>query len=642
MRALVAATSFALIGLVCAGAQADRRRAAPEAAIAFVAGEEGYVYVAVPGRPTRRLTRGRDWGAQTVTWSPDGTRLAVVSDNAPDDYVGTVYTIGLHGAHRRRLTLLKSEEAQLRWRARNRIDVLTAVWPDKTRVTTVGVERPGRPRTRVEPAGVLSPDGSFRARVATSYRHDGELVVAPRGGGRAVTLGPLRSVGPARLRVSAPTWSRSGNRLAFALDRGRGPEIWTIRVDSGRLRRVIGAPRLAAGPEWSPDGRLIAYAADVDDDGIDELYVVHPDGTGQRRLASGVYIQAFAWRPSPAPAPEERSLTIRHHPPLLVRTSSWQLAKGRFRLTDLRVLRRFPSDLARPTLADISPDGSLVAFYDRAGLQLLDLRAGSTTRVAPPPVDLGRARFSLGGRYLAYRRRRRLVVRDLASGVERVAARSRWGAFGWLRGGRLAFVGDRGRVKVVVPGRRPHAIPGVPLVDRFAFSPDGRRLLYDRACKTYLFDRRTHATRRLSGHMFVPDAPWAADATYFVLQWAEECTKGGIWAYHSWDALYASDGRKVAETGGRDATWSHHGRLLFVYPIQTGTETAGTQAISVIEPRRRRESSLLGEGNAYNQALVGPGSWVVFAKYDRPDLVSDFVTSGAVYVARLRARGASR
>jgi Tol biopolymer transport system component len=53
--------------------------------IAFVAGEDGYVYTANPdahGRPLRQLTRGSVWGAIRIAWSPDGSRLAYVSERA--------------------------------------------------------------------------------------------------------------------------------------------------------------------------------------------------------------------------------------------------------------------------------------------------------------------------------------------------------------------------------------------------------------------------------------------------------------------------------------------------------------------------------------------------------------------------------
>jgi hypothetical protein len=321
-----------------------------------------------------------------------------------------------------------------------------------------------------------------------------------------------------------------------------------------------------------------------------------------------------------------------------LRTRTYTLRHGRLRLRDVRLLRRFGSYEDWPQLLDISSDGALVALRLHGALELLDLRTNRLALVAAAPWS--GAAFSPDGLRLAYRHRHRLLVRDLRTGGDMLVARSKWGRFEWLQNGRLVFLGDRGTLKLSRPGRAPRPLPRLPRLTDFAFSPSGRRLLYDRRCKTYLLDRRTGTTRRISGHMFLPTEPWAPDGSSFVLQWAEECTPktGVIWAYHSWDALYAADGRKVAVTGGRDATWSSDSRLLFVYPIQTGSATAGTDAISVIEPRRRHESALLREGNAYNPALIGPGRWVVFAKYDRPDLVPQGDVSGGLYVARLVRR----
>jgi hypothetical protein len=121
-----------------------------------------------------------------------------------------------------------------------------------------------------------------------------------------------------------------------------------------------------------------------------------------------------------------------------------------------------------------------------------------------------------------------------------------------------------------------------------------------------------------------------------VLQWAEECTRktGAVWAYHSHDLLFSRSGTQVAQTSGRGATWSRDSSLVLVYPHHTGTAVSGTQGLVAVDPARRRESTLISVGNAYNPAFLGPGRWLVFTKYDRPDRVPYEDTAGGLYIGR--------
>ena len=634
--------------LLCAGCiGSPRDGAAPTTRplqIAFVAGVDGYVYtVAADGSRLRRLTRGHEWGAASIAWSPDGTRLAVVSTNVRESarYSSNLLMMEAGGARRQRVARLVRSESTLRWRKGDTLEVLDYAWPNRAMVTRVRLHD-GRTRpTGEEPNGPLSPDGRRRALVkGEPPREDSQIYVARPDGSRAVNVSRSRSVGPSRLLETAPAWSPDGRRLAYVVDRGRGTDVWVMNADGSRERRVASAPLVRAGPEWSRDGRFLAYQADADDDGLDELYVADAKGGGPaRKLVEMEYIADLEWRPAGArprivPTPYPRPAPRRP-----VRTYTYELGAGGARLADVRLLRRFASDETRPVLADVSPDGSLVAFFERRELGVLDLRRNRVRRIARSrtPRAESQALFSPNGRRLLFRRWDRLLTADVSTGRLRSVARSASGAFAWLEDGRVVFVADGGRLTIVRPGADGRPLAGVPTVDRFAITPDGRRILYDRRCETFLLDRRTGARRRLSGHLFVPARAWAPDGSFFVLQRAEECNRrdGAIWAYHSSDELFASNGKKVATSPGRGATWTRDSRLLFAYPHPTGSGVAGLESLVVIDPRRRRQSTLLREGNAYSEAFVGPGGWVVFTKYGRPELVRNGYTAGGLYLARI-------
>jgi Tol biopolymer transport system component len=88
-----------------------------------------------------------------------------------------------------------------------------------------------------------------------------------------------------------------GDRIVYA---GRRDTGLLVADATGRTapRRVEGVPRGGvAEAQWSPDGSLIAFRSGG------ALYVIRPDGTGSRRIASG-YVHGVSW------SPESRSLAF--------------------------------------------------------------------------------------------------------------------------------------------------------------------------------------------------------------------------------------------------------------------------------------------------------------------------------------------
>ena len=632
-------TALALVAFLAAACGKDDTRTATR--LLFVAGDDGYVFtIGADGRELRQLTRGDDWGAESGTWSPDSSEIAVVSWKVPENRQAALDVMSPDGEGTRRLAFLPSQYTSLRWRSAEKIEARSYVSYRRTEVSNVDADHGGRRIVRVERAapGVLSPDGERLAFERKNAHGDTQIFVGQPDRSHAVNVSRSRSMGPTPVAESSERWSPDGSMLAFTLDRGLGADTREIRVmgaDGSRERTVAVAPHWAA-LEWSSDGRSLVYVADADDDGLDELYVVGLDGIAPRRLVERDYIRGVAWEPrgevTPSAAAAERA------PPKTRRMQTYlrQFAEGNAHLVDVRLLQRFAS--GGPKLSDLSPDGSLVALLRHGRLELLDLRTNRTRFIAPArPAGYGQqALFSPDGRRLLYRQWAKLLVLDLRTGRTSHVATAGWGSFAWLADGRVVF-DDRGHLQIVRPGQPASRIEGVPRVDRWAVSSGGRRLLYDRRCETFLLNRRSGKTRRLSGHMFVLPRSWAPSGTHFVLQWAEECNRkdGAIWAYHTYSVLYNRAGERIVGLPGRGATWSRDSSMLFTYPQPTGTAVGGLEALVAVDVRRGRASRLLDEGNADSEAFLGPGRWVVFTRYDKPSRVSYDERAGGLYVGRI-------
>ncbi len=81
-----------------------------------------------------------------------------------------------------------------------------------------------------------------------------------------------------------PRLSPDGGKVAFASNRDRNYEIYSVNWDGSGLSRLTttGVDKDDTSPIWSPDGNRIAFTSDRD--GNSEIYVMNADGTGQARL----------------------------------------------------------------------------------------------------------------------------------------------------------------------------------------------------------------------------------------------------------------------------------------------------------------------------------------------------------------------
>jgi len=195
------------------------------------------------GSPLQLTTaRGKDTWPR---WSPDGTRLAFISDRSGDKQV---WVIAADGGEARQVTSGALSPSEVAWS------------PDGRWLAVVG--KPPRPA-----AGAAESDVRVISRLR--YKNDGEgfwdgkwkqVLALPADGGEA------RQVTQDECDHTNPAWSPDGRWLAYAAnpnpdaDLTNIADIWVIPSEGGAPpRRLTGSIGPAGQPAWSPDGTRIAF-----------------------------------------------------------------------------------------------------------------------------------------------------------------------------------------------------------------------------------------------------------------------------------------------------------------------------------------------------------------------------------------------
>ncbi|MFZ0692346.1 MAG: Tol-Pal system beta propeller repeat protein TolB [Acidobacteriaceae bacterium] len=190
-----------------------------------------------------RLTAFPAWGGTTLSpaWSSDGTKLAFSSDRSGDP---EIYVSDPGGSGARRLTAFRGPD-------------VSPVWNPKTNAQIAWVSG----RTKLPQIYIMDSDGANITRMTD--------------GGYA----------------TSPSWSPSGQFLAFAWNRSYGPgapggeDIYVMDIASKRWTQLTHDSGANDFPSWSPDSRHIVFQREQN--GRTEIWMMLADGTDQQQLTHG-------------------------------------------------------------------------------------------------------------------------------------------------------------------------------------------------------------------------------------------------------------------------------------------------------------------------------------------------------------------
>src|SRR5215831_12189683 len=234
--------------------------------------------------------------ANSPRWSPDGKSLAFLSSRpepssgpAPGAAPGEpsrnqVYVLSMNGGEARRITNLKNGASLFRWS------------PDGTRMIVVSRIGPSDART-----GETRDRSDVRHYKNISYKFNDTgwfddrrthlwMVEVSSASAKQITEGN-------DWNDSDPQWSPDGNRIAFVSNRtgkeyeeNRNTDVWVINADgTGSLTKISDHDEADNQPRWSPDGKRIAFTGEVHERDHPKIWLASATGgSASTSAASGL------------------------------------------------------------------------------------------------------------------------------------------------------------------------------------------------------------------------------------------------------------------------------------------------------------------------------------------------------------------
>jgi dipeptidyl aminopeptidase/acylaminoacyl peptidase len=239
----------------------------------------------------------RGWSVGRQAWSPGGTRLAFVRTFRRSGGA-VLYTVRPDGTGLRRLLKTPLQ-----------MSLSDAAWAPGGRAIVYDQVSVGRPLVRIFRAGEIAT--LARPAFGSTWSRRGLIAyqtLADTGLGEVCVKRPDPQATPSCLRfadasVTDPSWSADGRRLMVVYTPqglGGDAQLWTVRPDGTVLTRTT---RGNVFPAFSPDGQLFLFNqarfAGRPPLEYEDLVVMHPDGTAERRVVRGGQVNSPDWQPLP-------------------------------------------------------------------------------------------------------------------------------------------------------------------------------------------------------------------------------------------------------------------------------------------------------------------------------------------------------
>jgi len=245
--------------------------------------------VDVDGKRVRELTHG-NWRDSSPVWSPDGKKIAFLSDR---DGTTQVHVMWLDTREVAQLTHLDNTPSDLRWSPDGKNLAFTMYILDDDPILTVKLPKKPREAKWAKPAIIID---------RLSWRRDGRGPI-PKGFSHIYTIDAELGGTPEKITSgdyshSDPQWSSDGQKIYFSAIRKpdaeylRGDsELYSVDLKTHEIEVLTDRKGPDRTPRVSPDGKWIAYTG-YDDKNytrhLSHLYIMDALKTdGTKRLLAG-------------------------------------------------------------------------------------------------------------------------------------------------------------------------------------------------------------------------------------------------------------------------------------------------------------------------------------------------------------------
>lgn len=245
--------------------------------------------VDVEGKRIRELTSG-NWRDSSPVWSPDGKKIAFISDR---DGTSQVHVMWLDTREVAQLTHLENQPMSLVWSPDGKSLAFTVFITDESPILSIKLPRKPKGAKWAEPAVIID---------RVSWRSDGRGPL-PKGNSHVFVVnaelgGTPRQVTSGDYSHTDPEWSGDGQKICFTAIRKPDAEyqhgdseIYSVDLKTLDIKPLTDRKGPDRRPRVSPDGKWIAYTG-YDEKNytshLEDIYLMDANGANKKLLAGNL------------------------------------------------------------------------------------------------------------------------------------------------------------------------------------------------------------------------------------------------------------------------------------------------------------------------------------------------------------------